>query len=241
MVPYDAGDRVMVTPDLKESIGARNSGKITEEQFADYKENICFSCGTCSMYGTANTMGVFAEVLGLCPMGSTTMLSCSAAKVRQARTVGERIVELVGRGSPPRSFMTRASLTNGILHVSATGGSTNFVMHVMAIARAAGVELDLEEFDAIQERVPVVAKFKPSSRYNMTDYHRAGRRGRLPAGHRDYLELDVPMAFGGTLRELLDRPAPPADPAVIHPRRIPWPPPAASPSSEATWPPRGRW
>ena len=221
MVPYDAGDRVMVTPDLKESIGARNSGKITEEQFADYKENICFSCGTCSMYGTANTMGVFAEVLGLCPMGSTTMLSCSAAKVRQARTVGERIVELVGEGVTARSFMTRASLTNGILHVSATGGSTNFVMHVMAIARAAGVELDLEEFDAIQERVPVVAKFKPSSRYNMTDYHRAGGVAASLRAIRDYLELDVPMAFGGTLRELLDRPAPPADPAVIHPAEDP--------------------
>ena len=221
MAPYDAGDRVMVTPDLKESIGARNSGKITEEQFADYKENICFSCGTCSMYGTANTMGVFAEVLGLCPMGSTTMLSCSAAKVRQARTVGERIVELVGEGVTARSFMTRASLTNGILHVSATGGSTNFVMHVMAIARAAGVELDLEEFDAIQERVPVVAKFKPSSRYNMTDYHRAGGVAASLRAIRDYLELDVPMAFGGTLRELLDRPAPPADPAVIHPAEDP--------------------
>ena len=102
MVPYDTGEKVMVTPDLKESIGARNSGKITEEQFEDYKENICFSCGTCSMYGTANTMGVFAEVLGLCPIGSTTMLSCSAAKMRQARSVGGAHCPAgAGRAPPP--------------------------------------------------------------------------------------------------------------------------------------------
>ncbi len=217
MVPYDTGEKVMVTPDLKESIGARNSGKITEEQFEDYKENICFSCGTCSMYGTANTMGVFAEVLGLCPIGSTTMLSCSAAKMRQARSVGERIVQLVREGTTARTFMTKASISNGIRHVSATGGSTNFVMHVMAIARAAGLEMDLKEFDAIQESVPVVAKFKPSSQYNMTDYHRAGGVAASLRAIRDYLDLDVPMAFDGTMRELVDRPAPPANPAVIHP------------------------
>lgn len=216
MVPYDTGDKVMVTPDLKESIGARNAGKITEEEFADYKENICFSCGTCSMYGTANTMGVFAEVLGLCPIGSTTMLSCSAAKVRQARDVGERIVGLVREGVTARTFLSRKSLENGIRHVSATGGSTNFVMHVMAIARAAGVELDLREFDAIQESVPVVAKFKPSSRYNMTDYHRVGGVAATLRAIRSHLHLDAPMAFDGTMGALLDRPARPADPAVIH-------------------------
>ena len=113
--------------------------------------------------------------------------------------------------------MTKASISNGIRHVSATGGSTNFVMHVMAIARAAGLEMDLKEFDAIQESVPVVAKFKPSSQYNMTDYHRAGGVAASLRAIRDYLDLDVPMAFDGTMRELVDRPAPPANPAVIHP------------------------
>ena len=216
MVPYDTGDRVMVTPDLKESIGERNTGKITEEQFADYKQNICFSCGTCSMYGTANTMGVFAEVLGLCPIGSTTMLSCSAAKVRQARDVGERIVELTRQGVKARTFMSKESLENGILHVSATGGSTNFVMHVMAIARAAGIEMDLKEFDAIQERVPVIAKFKPSSKYNLTDYHNAGGvAGTLKAIER-HLHLEAPMAFDGTMGRLLENFNRPVNPEVIH-------------------------
>lgn len=216
MVPYDTGDRTLVTPDLKESIGQRNAGKITQEQFSDYKENICFSCGTCSMYGTANTMGVFAEVLGLCPIGSTTMLSCSAAKVRQARDVGEQIVALTREGRCARTFISKASLSNGIRHVSATGGSTNFILHVMAIAKAAGITLDLRELDAIQESIPVIAKFKPSSRYHLTDYHKAGGvLGTLKAIQR-HLELEVPMAFGGTLGQLLDSFTQPVDPAVIH-------------------------
>ncbi|MGE4277459.1 MAG: dihydroxy-acid dehydratase [Lawsonibacter sp.] len=216
MVPYDTGEKVLVTPDLKESIGARNAGKISEEEFCDYKENICFSCGTCSMYGTANTMGVFTEVLGLCPIGSTTMLYCSAAKVRQARDVGERIVELTREGITARTFLTKASIANGIRHVSATGGSTNFVMHVMAIAKTARVELDLKEFDAIQESVPVIAKFKPSSQYNLTDYHRAGGVPGTLKAIQAHLDLDVPMAFGSTMGQLIDRFSRPVNPAVIH-------------------------
>ena len=215
MTPYDNGREVMVTPDLKEAIGARNAGRITEEEFADDQENICFSCGTCSMYGTANTLGVFAETVGLCPIGSTTMLASSGAKARQARDVGERIVELVREGKRARDFLTRESIENGIRHVSATGGSSNFVMHVMAIARTAGVPLTLREFDELQESVPVIAKFKPSSKYNLSDWHRAGGvLGTLKA-IRPHLHEDVPMAFGGTLRELLDGFAREVDPDVI--------------------------
>lgn len=205
MVPYETAEETFVTSDLKESIGARNSGKISEEEFCRNKENMCFSCGTCSMYGTANTMGVFTEVLGLCPVDSTTMLFCSSAKLRQARDVGERIVLLANNGICARTFMTKEALCNGIRHISATGGSTNAVMHVMALAEMLGLTMDLREFDRIQESVPVVAKFKPSSRYHLSDYHKAGGvRGSLTV-IRAFLNLQVPMAFGGTLGELLDQ------------------------------------
>ena len=204
MIPYDSARGVRVTPDLKEAIGAFNAGRIGAEEFADDQENICFSCGTCSMYGTANTMGVFAEVVGLCPVGSTTMLAASGAKLRQARDVGERIVELVREGRRARDFLTRESIENGIRHVSATGGSSNFVMHVMAIAETAGVPLTLTELDAIQESVPVVAKFKPSSPYNLSDWHRVGGVPVTLRAIRGWLHEDVPMAFDGTLRRLLD-------------------------------------
>ncbi len=204
MVPYDTGREVLTTPDLKEAIGAAASGKITPEEFEDYKDNICFSCGTCSMYGTANTMGTFSEVLGLCPPESTNLLYCSAAKVRQARDVGERIVEMAEQGINARRFLTRESLENGIRYVSATGGSTNFVMHVLAIARTAGVPLTMQEFDEIQKSVPLIAKFKPSSKYNLWDYHRAGGVAGVLKTIRESLHEEVPMAFHGTMGALLD-------------------------------------
>ena len=110
MVPYDDGEHVYVTPDLKESIGAFKAEKITSEEFSNFKKNICHSCGTCSMYGTANTMGVFSEVIGLTPFDSTTTLFCSAEKVRQARAVGERSVELVRQGTRFSDIVTKESL-----------------------------------------------------------------------------------------------------------------------------------
>ena len=169
MLPYEADEGTYVTPDLKESIGQRNIDAISEETFTRFRENICFSCGTCSMYGTANTMGVFAEVIGLCPIDSTTMLFCSSAKYKQARDVGERIVTLTKEGVRFSDVVTEASLKNGLRHVAATGGSTNAQLHICALARVMGIPLDLAAFDAIQRDVPCVAKFKPSSKFNMYD------------------------------------------------------------------------
>ena len=218
MVPYQIPGRKpdMVTCDLKESIGSVRAGRITKEQFRDYEDHVCYSCGTCSMYGTANTMGVFAEVLGLCPPDSTAMLYCSSDKVKQARDVGEKIVGLVRDHVTARTFMTREAFENGIRHVSATGGSTNFVMHVMAIAKCAGIDLTLKDFDAIQESVPVIAKMKPSSQYNLWDYYQAGGVRASLQAIRDHLHLDVPMAFGGTLRAMLDTFQGAVDHEVIH-------------------------
>ena len=193
MLPYeDPYDKATwVTCDLKESMGSVTSGKISAETFSRYRSNMCASCGTCSMYGTANTMGVFAEAIGLAPIGSTTMLSASAAKAKMARDVGERIVELTREGRTSHEFMTEASIKNGIRHIAATGGSTNAVMHVMAISKVLGLNINLSDFDAIQKDVPLIAKFKPSSRYNLNDWHLAGGVG---ATLRDYLDrFDFPI------------------------------------------------
>lgn len=205
MMPYEENGEVFVTPDLKESIGQWKAGKIDDETFARYKQNICSSCGTCSMYGTANTMCVFAEAIGICPPDSATIPFCSSKKYKQARDVGERIVELVREGKTARTYITKESLKNGICHVSATGGSSNFVMHVMAIAKCAEIPLDLKEFDEIQEKVPVIAKFKPSSKYNLLDYGKAGGSGASLKIIREFLNTDVPVVMGGTLGEYLDR------------------------------------
>lgn len=205
MLPYETDDGIYVTPDLKESIGARNVDKISEETFDRYKQNICFSCGTCSMYGTANTMGVFAEAIGVCPIDSTTMLFCSSEKYKMARSVGERVVELTKEGIKFGDIVSEKSLKNGLRHVAATGGSTNAQLHICALARVMGIDLDISRFDEIQRNVPCIAKFKPSSQYNIYDYYKAGGVGASLKAIVAYLETDVPLAMGGTLGGYLDR------------------------------------
>ena len=153
------------------------------------------------MYGTANTMGVFAEVIGICPIDSTTMLFCSGEKYRMARTAGERIVSLTKEGVQFRDIVTEASLVNGLRHVAATGGSTNAQLHICALAKVMGIEMDLSRFDEIQKKVPCVAKFKPSSRYNIYDYYKAGGVGATMKAIREHLNPDCRLAMGGTVGE----------------------------------------
>ncbi|QDR81544.1 dihydroxy-acid dehydratase [Sporomusa termitida] len=217
MLPYEDGGKIYCTSDLKEAIGKFNKGKIDEETFDRWRTNMCSSAGTCSMYGTANTMGALLEATGVAPFGSSTMLFCDGEKGRQARDVGERIVELVQEGRPFSTYMNEVVLANAIKHVSATGGSTNAVLHSMAIAKVMGSKLTLKDVDAIQSSVPVIAKFKPSAGLNINDFHRAGGVPAVLATIRDYLDLNVPLAFAGTtLGEYLDTYKGNIDRNVIH-------------------------
>ncbi len=217
MLPYQEEDKVYCTSDLKEAIGKRNKNEISEETFDRWRTQMCFSAGTCSMYGTANTMGAFLEATGVAPFGSSTMLFCEGAKFHQARDVGERIVELVQEGKVFSSFMSKAMLSNGIKYISATGGSTNAVLHSMALAKVMGLKMTLQDFDALQSSVPVVAKFKPSADSNISDFHRAGGISAVLATIRDYLELTVPLAFGGiSLIEYLNNYKGKIDRKIIH-------------------------
>ena len=227
MLPCPQGDRTLVTSDLKEAIGKRRDESIDQKTFLEWQENICASPGTCSMMGTANTMGCFLEAVGLAPFGSATMLSFSSQKIRQARDVGEKIVHITREGGPFARFFTPEHLENGIKYVSASGGSTNAVLHLMAVASLMdstpdsvgmnNIGLDLEEFSRIQSSTPVVAKFKPSSEYNLEDYHRVGGVRTLLKTIRGNLHTNLPLATGGTLEEVLDV-SPDADGEVI--RRV---------------------
>jgi dihydroxy-acid dehydratase len=216
MLPYVEEGKSYVTPDLKESIGEFRSGKISEKRFCEYKANICYSAGTCSMYGTANTMGVFCEAAGVAPIDSTLMPFCCAAKFRQARDVGERVVELTRSGMSFRHFLTESSMRNGIMHCSATGGSTNFVLHILALAHLLGYELDLAGFDRIQSSVPVIAKFKPSSKYNLYDYYLAGGVAATLRAISESLDLSCPSAMGGTFGDILETAEPHVNSEIIH-------------------------
>lgn len=204
MLPFVEKGRTYVTSDIKEMIGERNSGKIDEETFERRRSGICVSCGTCSMYGTANTMGTFLEVVGVAPFDSSAMLVCSAQKMRQAKDVGERIVDLVREKKTFKSYVNKESIENGIKYVSATGGSTNAVLHIMALAKALDVEMNLHDFDVCQSSVPVVTKLKPSSQYNLSDYYSAGGVRKVLEIIRQHIDDTRPLVMGGTVRDSLD-------------------------------------
>ena len=217
MLPYEEGGREYVTCDIKEAIGKRTANIIDQETFERWTCGFCRSGGTCSMFGTANTMGSFLEATGVAPFGSATMLFCDAAKAHQARDVGERIVELVRSGTRFRDVFSENALANGIRYVSAAGGSTNAILHTLAIAKVMGVPMDLAKFDEIQASVPVIAKFKPSADKNMSDYHQAGGVLGVLSTLGDLLDLSAPVAMGGTLGENLAAFRKPVDRTVIHP------------------------
>jgi dihydroxy-acid dehydratase len=204
MLPCRIGDQVVVTSDLKEAIGKRNSEEIDQTTFIDWSERFCATAGTCSMMGTANTMGCFLEATGLAPFGSATMLAFDAAKARQGRDVGERIVSLVREEQPFGKFFDQTALENGIKYVSASGGSTNAVLHLMACASLMEVDLDLPRFDQLQASVPLVGKYKPSSGFNLDDLHAAGGVPSILKAIRNHLNLDVPFAMGGTLGSAIE-------------------------------------
>jgi dihydroxy-acid dehydratase len=204
MMPCEIDGRTAVTSDLKEAIGKRRNNEIDNETFLRWQERFCASAGLCSIMGTAYTMSCFLEATGLAPFGSATMLAFDAAKVRQARDVGERIVQLTEKQLPFSRFLTSRHLENGIKCISALGGSTNAVLHLMALASLVGAPLDLREFDRIQASVPLLAKFKPSSSYNLADFHSVGGVPALMQGIRDALAVDVPLASGGDLATALE-------------------------------------
>lgn len=215
MLPCRMENRWMVTSDLKEAIGKQRSGQIDDVTFLEWQMQFCPSPGTCSMMGTANTMGCFLEATGLAPFGSATMLSFSSSKTHQAREIGERIVELTIGDQRFRNFLTKSNLSNGIKFVSASGGSTNAVLHLMALATYMQIDLSLNDFNRIQASVPVVAKFKPASDFHLNDFHNAGGVTTLMKAIEPYLDLDVSFATGGKLGQLLKNATPP-DGDVIH-------------------------
>lgn len=220
MLPCRIDGAEVVTSDLKEAIGKRLAGSTDEETFRDWEKNICASPGTCSMMGTANTMGTFLEALGAAPFGSTTMLALEAAKLRQARDVGEKIVHLVKSRFRFSKLLNRPGLVNATKIICATGGSTNAALHLLAIASSCKVKLTLQDIDQISRSVPLIAKFKPASKLNLSDYHRAGGVSAAMKSLNKHLDLSLPSAFSATIGEAIGR-APEPDGMIIRPAHAP--------------------
>jgi len=160
--------------DVFEAVGANAAGKITDQELHELENVACPGAGACGGQYTANTMSTVMEMLGLSPMGFNSVPAMDAHKDRVAFDCGKVVLNLLQRQIRPRDILTRAAFENAIAAVAATGGSTNAVLHLLAIAREAGVELQIDDFQTVSERTPLLADLKPSGRFVATDMHRAG-------------------------------------------------------------------
>jgi dihydroxy-acid dehydratase len=157
-----------------EAVGQFSAGKIGEAELLEVERHACPGKGSCGGMFTANTMSSVFEAMGMSLPYSSTMAAEDDEKAESAAQSGQALVEAVRRGLRPRDILTRQAFENGITVVMALGGSTNAVLHLLAIAHAAGVPLTLDDFESIRARVPVLCDLKPSGRYVATDLHRAG-------------------------------------------------------------------
>ena len=157
-----------------EAVGAFCAGKMSEEDFAGIERNACPSVGACGGMYTANTMSSSFEALGMSLLGSSQMAAPDAEKADSAAASARVLVEAIQRDLKPRDIITRKSIENAVALVMATGGSTNAVLHYLAIAQAAGVRWTIDDFERVRRRVPVLCDLKPSGRFVAVDFHRAG-------------------------------------------------------------------
>jgi dihydroxy-acid dehydratase len=167
-------DRDVTIQDIFEAVGEHQIGVISDEELHDLEEVTCPGAGACGGQFTANTMATAVDVLGISPVGLSEIPAMHPAKPGAARRAGELAVTLLRRGVTPASVITRPALENAIACVAATAGSTNAVMHMIAIAREAGVDLSIDDFHDVVARTPVIANLKPGGEFVATDLYRAG-------------------------------------------------------------------
>src|SRR5262245_14610904 len=157
-----------------EAVGSFTAGKMSEEDFKGIERNACPSVGACGGMYTANTMSSSFEALGMSVLGSSQMAAPDSEKADSAADSARVLVEAIRRNLKPRDIITRKSIENAVALVMATGGSTNAVLHYLAIASAAGVKWTIDDFERMRRKVPVLCNLKPSGQYVATDFHAAG-------------------------------------------------------------------
>jgi len=204
-----------------EAVGEYSAGKISEDQLLAVERKACPGAGSCGGMYTANTMSAAIEAMGMSLMYSSTMAAEDAEKADSAERSAAVLVEAIRKQILPRDIITRKSIENAIATIMAVGGSTNAVLHFLAIAHTAGVELTIDDFETIRARVPVLCDLKPSGRYVATDLHKAGgipQVMKMLLAH-GLIHGDAPTITGQTIAELLkdvpDQPRPDQD--VIRP------------------------
>jgi dihydroxy-acid dehydratase len=203
IAPGHLGEKDLTIQDVFEAVGAFASKRIDAEQFLAVENAACPGAGACGGQFTANTMSTVMEFLGISPMGSNGIPATAAEKDEAAFSAGKLVMELLKADLRPSRIITRQAIENAIASVAATGGSTNAVLHLLAIAREAGVVLTIDDFDRISERTPLIADLKPGGRFVANDLYKAGgiqlvAKRLLDAG---LIHGDTMTVLGKTLAE----------------------------------------
>ncbi len=195
--------RDVTIQDVFEGVGQHAAGTITDEQLTAIEEAACPGAGACGAQYTANTMAMVLEFLGIAPMGSGSVGATDPRKDRVGFEAGQLVMDVLRRGLRPSEILTRKAIENGIACAAATGGSTNVVLHLLALAREAGVPLEIDDFDQISEQTPLIGDLRPGGRYVALDLDRAGGiqlvAQRLVEGGK--VHGDVITVTGRTLAE----------------------------------------
>jgi dihydroxy-acid dehydratase len=202
ILPGHFHGREVTIQDVFEAVGACQAGTMTPKELSELEDSACPGAGACGGQFTANTMATAITFLGISPMGANEIPAIDLRKGKAAFDCGMLVMRLLERDIRPQQIITKASLRNAIASVAATGGSTNAVLHLLAIARDADVPLNLEEFDRVSARTPLLADLKPGGRFNAPDMFRAGgmrllARRLMEAGRIE----DAPTTSGKNLFE----------------------------------------
>jgi len=204
------GRRLGACTDCRGMWVEHRAGELDEDEVADVQQSLATTGGTCMVMGTASTMACVAEAMGLALPGSATAPAATGDRLRAGTAAGRIAVDLARNPRPMRDLVTPASLRNAMVVLAAIGGSTNAVVHLLAIARRAGVPLELDEFARASRDIPVLVDLKPAGSGYLEDLHRAGGVPALLSVLREHLELSAVVVEGGTLADRLADGAAPA-------------------------------
>jgi dihydroxy-acid dehydratase len=192
--------------DVFEAVGKHAIGEMTDEELAELEAVASPGAGACGGQFTANTMAMAFEMLGISPMGPSGVPAQEATKAQAAYDAGRLVMDVLRKNLRPSDLITKDSLENAIAAVTSSGGSTNGVLHLLAVAKEAGVELDIDDFDRISDATPLLCDLSPGGRYNATDMFQAGGTAVLAQRLKaiGMLHADAPTVLGKTVGELAD-------------------------------------